>query len=235
MPIETTCQTCGKQLRVGDEHVGKLARCPACQTIYTVPSSSLPTALPTVPPAQPLIPELKSAIGTLEMDRWHLRTPEGMTFGPVSKAVLDQWQREGRIVRGAHLIQDGNSQWISAAAIYPHLAAAPVGNPFADFPTPTPNADAPPPSGAYWSNANARYLEPHRGGLILTLGIVGFFFCAIIGLIAIVLGATDLQKMAQGRMDPSGRGLTIAGLVMGSIQMLMLLFYIVIMIIANAR
>ena len=40
MVIETRCQTCARILAVADEHAGKLARCPSCQTQYTVPDQS---------------------------------------------------------------------------------------------------------------------------------------------------------------------------------------------------
>lgn len=54
----------------------------------------------------------------------------------------------------------------------------------------------------------------HRGGLILGLGIAGwipaipFWAC---GIIAWVLANYDLKEMDEGRMDPSGRGLTSTG------------------------
>jgi hypothetical protein len=233
MPIETTCQTCGKLLRVGEEHAGKLAKCPACQTIYTVPPAGLPggstfTAQET---SQNQLDTSRPALGTAEMDRWHLRTPEGMTFGPVPKAVLDQWQREGRIVAQSQVVQDGNSQWLSATAIYPQLLAAGVGNPFASSPSVSTNPYAPPQTGAYLASSS-RFQEPHRGGLILTLGIISMFVCAAVGLVAIVMAIIDLNKMSSGRMDPGGRGLTIAGLVIASLQWLFLGGFIVLGIFA---
>jgi phage FluMu protein Com len=36
MPITLNCK-CGKILRVADQHAGKRVKCPACQTIHTVP------------------------------------------------------------------------------------------------------------------------------------------------------------------------------------------------------
>lgn len=38
MSITLDCPTCGRQLRLGDEHAGKRARCPACDTTFSVPS-----------------------------------------------------------------------------------------------------------------------------------------------------------------------------------------------------
>ncbi len=39
MPIEFRCTQCAKLLRTGDDTAGKQAKCPACQTIVTVPSA----------------------------------------------------------------------------------------------------------------------------------------------------------------------------------------------------
>jgi hypothetical protein len=36
MPIDSICTGCGKTLRVGDEFVGRNARCPVCLTVYVV-------------------------------------------------------------------------------------------------------------------------------------------------------------------------------------------------------
>jgi len=40
MSIVFSCNHCGKQLTVGEESVGKKARCPACNTIVVVPSDA---------------------------------------------------------------------------------------------------------------------------------------------------------------------------------------------------
>jgi hypothetical protein len=62
---------------------------------------------------------------------------------------------------------------------------------------------------------------PHRGRLILFLGILSFlpvcFIPAILGLIVLRMGNTDLAKMDAGRMDPAGRSLTSAGRICGII------------------
>jgi len=42
MPIELTCHSCGKRLRVRDEAAGKKARCPGCQTVLDVPAAGGP-------------------------------------------------------------------------------------------------------------------------------------------------------------------------------------------------
>lgn len=64
-------------------------------------------------------------------------------------------------------------------------------------------------------------LRPHRGGLILTLGILGLVCCFICGIVAWVLGSGDLKEMAAGRMDPAGKGLTQAGKICGMISVIL--------------
>ena len=77
-------------------------------------------------------------------------------------------------------------------------------------------------------------LEPHRGVLILVLGIIGIACCFICGIIAWVLGNTDLRKIDEGQMDPAGRGLTQAGKICGIISVALAIIGIAIWIIMVA-
>jgi hypothetical protein len=43
----------------------------------------------------------------------------------------------------------------------------------------------------------------------------GIVCCIIFGILAWVMGGGDLKEMAEGRMDPSGEGLTKAGKILG--------------------
>jgi hypothetical protein len=54
-------------------------------------------------------------------------------------------------------------------------------------------------------------LKPHRGGLILTLGLIGLFVCGPLCLAAWVMGSGDLHEMDASMMDPSGRSSTSSG------------------------
>lgn len=71
--------------------------------------------------------------------------------------------------------------------------------------------------------ATARRVAPHRGGLILALGILGWVVCFPFGIAAWVMGHNDLREMAAGRMDPQGEGLTRAGKIVGAIQCCLIL------------
>jgi hypothetical protein len=57
--------------------------------------------------------------------------------------------------------------------------------------------------------------KPHRGALILTLGILGILVCGLCGIFAWVFGNADLREISAGRMDPKGRQLTEAGKICG--------------------
>ena len=58
-------------------------------------------------------------------------------------------------------------------------------------------------------------MKPHRGTLILVLGILGLVICQPIGIAAWVMGSGDLKEMDGGTMDPSGRGMTAGGRICG--------------------
>ena len=61
-------------------------------------------------------------------------------------------------------------------------------------------------------------MKPHRGVLILVLGILSFVFCGIFTAIpAWIMGNNDLREMDAGAMDIAGRGLTNAGRILGMI------------------
>ncbi|MCD4700204.1 MAG: DUF4190 domain-containing protein [Phycisphaerae bacterium] len=94
--------------------------------------------------------------------------------------------------------------------------------------TPQPPAVQPsagvPPTG--------QYLKPHRGTLILVLGILGLVVCVICGIIAWVMGNNDLREMAAGSMDRSGEGLTKAGKICGMISVLLVIVWFGIWLIA---
>lgn len=75
-------------------------------------------------------------------------------------------------------------------------------------------------------------MKPHRGTLILVLGILSIVLCAICGPIAWIMGNGDIREMKAGRMDPEGMGLTTAGKIcgiVGTVFMILGLIYIVVM------
>ncbi len=80
------------------------------------------------------------------------------------------------------------------------------------------------------------YLTPHRGNLILTLGLVGliggFAFCLpfVVSPFAWIMGSSDLNAMRNGTMDPSGESLTRAGQVCGIIGTILTILYLALIV-----
>ena len=73
-------------------------------------------------------------------------------------------------------------------------------------------------------------MAPHRGVLILILGIVGLVVCAPAGIAAWIMGKQDLAKMDAGQMDPEGRQMTNIGKILGIIAMVFMVIIIVFVI-----
>ena len=60
--------------------------------------------------------------------------------------------------------------------------------------------------------------EPHRGTLILVLGILSLVMCGFFtGIPAWIMGRNDLEKIKAGQMDPEGEGPTKGGMICGII------------------
>jgi hypothetical protein len=173
VPIELTCNGCGQTLRVPDEHAGKQARCPKCQTVQPIPAA--PTSYGGYPPG-PAAPQFPAS------------PPPGQKSPPPYPSA------------------SGN----------PYADAPPAGsqNPYA----PSSPASYAPPYGI----RTRSWSKPHQGNTILTLGILSIVCCAIMGPIAWIMGQSDLKEIDRGAMDPSGRGTTQAGMILGIIGTVLL-------------
>ena len=160
-------------------------------------------------------------------ERWLMRAEDGRVYGPVSRADLDGWAREGRVSPRASLAREGTEAWQPAVQLYPHLASqGSLGggsNPFADRPSSSGQVfSAASMGGAYGAPVAGgfnRYAQPHRGGLILSFAIISWVICFFFGIAALIMGLQDISAMKQGRMDPSGMGLTQAGVIIAALQL----------------
>jgi hypothetical protein len=66
-------------------------------------------------------------------------------------------------------------------------------------------------------------MKPHRGTLILVLGILSLVMCAPLGIAAWLMGNGDLKLMDAGQMDSTGRSMTNAGRICGIIASVLLI------------
>ena len=77
-------------------------------------------------------------------------------------------------------------------------------------------------------------MKPHRGTLILVLGILGLVVCGPCGIAAWIMGNGDLKEMDAGAMDPSGRSTTNAGRICGIIATILMILAVVALILIFA-
>jgi hypothetical protein len=73
-------------------------------------------------------------------------------------------------------------------------------------------------------------MKPHRGTLILVLGILSIVICQPVGIAAWLMGNGDLKEMDAGTMDPSGRSLTNAGRIIGIVAVALLAISLVVVV-----
>src|SRR5947209_1369203 len=207
MTNEIRCPGCGRALRLSKEHAGKQIRCPACQQICMAP--------PALDEPDPGPREEHQSQADSNDSTWYLRPPDGPMYGPVHRSELAQWAQEGRITADCELGESAVGPWHPAAELFPALrpapvpAAAPSGSsatyPWAAADSGMPAID-PSLQGAnpFSPTGPATHLAPHRGGLILVFGLLGFVMsCPIFSLMAWVMGSHDLNEMRAGRMDRS--------------------------------
>ena len=62
--------------------------------------------------------------------------------------------------------------------------------------------------------------------MILVFGILGLVVCFPFGIVAWVMGSTDMKAMDAGTMDPEGRSTTQAGKIIGMIATLLNILWI---------
>ena len=107
MPIDVSCTSCSKKLRVPDNAAGKRIKCPQCKAPISVPSGSLPTSAGAAP-----------SVPTSGGESWYMKTEGGEDFAEWS------WLR---LPKGAPLNAvagpDGAEVWVKEG----HLAKTPTG------------------------------------------------------------------------------------------------------------
>jgi hypothetical protein len=93
-----------------------------------------------------------------------------------------------------------------------------------------------------FDDAYRGHVEPHRGAMVLVLGILSIVVCGVTGIFAWVMGKRDLDLISRGLMDREGEGLTKAGYILGiigtilfMIQLLVVVAYIALIGVMIAR
>jgi hypothetical protein len=204
MSIFVDCPVCARQLRVPDDLLGDEVKCPTCGGTFAAPTEAC-SAVPATPrPAvvtetlAPLEVGLRQAVPPVPTLRVRVVEEEKGKPGPARAA-----QPAGRQLRGCPACGEpvaANVRQCRACGEY-------LGE----------TDDQP------WPRLEC---EPHRGGLVLGLGITSIVLiltCVLsivglpVGVAAWVIGHGDLQKMRAGMMDPEGWNTTHAGRTCGII------------------
>jgi hypothetical protein len=220
MPMTfTECPACGRRLQLPEEVLGKQVQCPSCRSTFLAQAQSLEQRDRTVPVAQEAAP-----------------APADQVPSAAAEAAAPQLS-----------IDDDDNPVIPAGQLPPPpLSLRPVllEAESADEPFPPARTrrcpschEMIPQSAAYcrfcgeevtprkdqWDSLR-RDCEPHRGGLILALGVIGLvasflYIFALVGLplsiAAWTMAETDLKRIKARTMDPEGKANTQAGKVCG--------------------
>jgi len=221
MPTLVDCPSCQRKLRVPEELFGHNVKCPSCATTFVA-------AGPPAKPPEQVVPENASGQATEQASEPPAGAPtEGfpsLSLEPRAKLLLDEQvppssQSPSSPARAGKEEDDGFEPCPYCGERVRRDAARcrHCGEELDDEPD-----DERKPSPR--ELALRRDWEPHRGTLILVLGILSLVFMAlcqpiglVLGIIAWVMGQRDLRKIAAHTLDPEGQGLTQAGWICGII------------------
>jgi predicted Zn finger-like uncharacterized protein len=217
MPIIVACPSCGGKLRVADDLLGQRVRCPACQGTFDAARPAPPTPPPLnlsvddepAPPA-PAPAGPPSLVGAVELK------PAAADAGaaPPAPSPPEALPGDRRTCRAC-----GREVHRDARRCY-HCGERFVRD----------GRDRDGVPGLTFHAPVRRDSEPHRGPLVLTLGVLSLVLLsivclwpvgAVLGVVAWVMGRADLGKLKRGDMDPAGQGLTQAGWICGIIGTLL--------------
>jgi len=198
MKAIVSCPGCGTRYSIQGEFAGRTIKCKTCNALFqvrAVENPVAPTTGQTTPPspASPHVPPVPAADSLASA-----------TGGAASSQAVSQGGQPAAATKACPFC---GGTILAAAKKCKHCGE------WLDRSMPAPRTMVPGPAGLDGSR-----LKPHRGGQILGMAIFGLFcFGIILGPAAFAMAIWDLREMSQGRMDPSGKGLTIAGQIVGLI------------------
>ena len=217
--IKFACPGCEAVFTVGDEKAGKTGKCPKCSAQFLIPDAEppafdaapAPTPSPP-PPAEDAAVEIKPcpgcqakltvAVGDLGLD----------VECPYCKAVYKAAKPGGSV---ANIAVDDRPKRNSRRESDDEDDRPSRKSRRDRYDDDDDDDDRP------RSKRRRRSYEPHRGGTVLTLTLIGFFCCCILTIVGLVMATNDLKKMDSGTMDPEGRGLTRAAQIIGIVSLIL--------------
>src|SRR5690349_10448850 len=220
MPIIVACPACGGKLRVADDLLGQRIRCPACQGTFDAARPPAPSAAPPLNPSvddepahtAPAAAGPPDLVGAVELKP----ASADAAAGPPAPPRPEPRPGDGR----------GDLRECPACGRQVHRDARRCYHCGERFVRDERGRDGLP--GLTFHAPVRRDCEPHRGPLVLALGVLSLVLLsicfpvgAVLGLVAWVMGQGDLRKLKRGDMDPAGQGLTQAGWICGIIGTLL--------------
>ncbi len=197
--IRFNCSSCGKLVQVSDEYAGKEGQCPHCQTLMEVPqASAVDAAAPSAssPPAPAVEPE-----------PWYYAVG-GQRQGPVSAPALAAQIQAGQLPATVQIWRGGMDNWVPANTVAEFRQVAAPSAPGA-VPLAGQVVQAGTPA-VQWQG------EPRNCGQAIAALVLGLIPCTCVpSLLAIIFGHIALSKIDQSGGELKGRGMAIAGLVLG--------------------
>jgi predicted Zn finger-like uncharacterized protein len=248
MPIIVPCPSCSGQLRVADDLIGHKVRCPACDITFDAREEETPALSPerkpepgtpveTVPVApwrnlnleltddRPAAEKTNGAAikGAVEIESTPADTgPQPRTRPPREDDSRDQEDRRPRL-RDDH--DDLRACPSCGKMIHRESTRCYACGERLENRRPSVRRDDDDDDDFRRRRRPRRDSEPHRGGMILTFGIISaatLFVCWPLaplalgfGIAAWWMGQGDLRKIRAGEMDPEGEGTTQAGWICG--------------------
>ncbi|HEY1860513.1 MAG TPA: hypothetical protein VGG61_09180 [Gemmataceae bacterium] len=260
MPIIVQCPACGRKLRVPDELLGKIVKCPGCGGTFTgeaKTSAPEPEQKAETPPNPSRIAALDDLDLELEEEPAPPPPPPPAPAPPPPSPPPSQRPRKEEIVRPETAPEPVRPKPVSKPKPRPReeeddgkepcpscgerikrdsIRCKYCGEEFED--DDEYEEERPSRRGRKRGRGVRRDSLPHRGGMVLTLGIISvvsvvldvLLSCCCLpagwvmslvglgtGIPAWILGQRDLAKMRTGEMDPTGKGSTQGGWICGMI------------------
>ncbi len=114
------CPACERPLPLSADVAGVRIECPGCGHMFLAPSGT-----GREPSAEP-VSVRASGLRMRTPEKWWVRQVTGRTFGPVDRAAVEAWLKEGRVGPGCLVAYEGAGSWRPIEQHFAALCAAQI-------------------------------------------------------------------------------------------------------------